>query len=232
MKKIKFYTIEAYLGAIPEPVPAEQMAPDWFKAMRSKTDEKKATPINNSTIKMCPGIIDSFSYGYIMPAWCDLTMWWDEKNQLQIETAWVDKSSISAVTEMQFPNFNLPKNHRRVMIKLTMPWKVETDPGTSILVTHPKWRSDNFALYEGIVDSDNYINDIHAIISFDPSEKVNIKRGQPLVQIIPLIREDWRSEVKIWGDKESKKFNKQQNTLFSHGVCGYMKHFWRPKKFY
>jgi len=232
MKKIKFYTIDAYLGAIPEPIPAHEMPPDWFKTMNSKIDDKKATAINNCTIKMCPGIIDSFSYGYIIPAWCDITMWWDDKNQLQIETGWADKSAIQGVSENQFKNFQLPKNHKRVMIKMTIPWKVETDPGTSILVAHPKWRSDNFTLYEGMVDSDSYVNNIHAIISFDPREQVNIKRGQPLVQIIPLIREDWKREIKLWGDKENRKFNKQQNALFSYGVCGYLKHFWKSKNFY
>lgn len=226
MNKIKFHTTADCIGAIPHPVPAAKMPPDWYKSM-SGIAEKDSFAKKNVTMRMCYGVVDAFSYGYIIPAFCDFNLWW-ENNNLRMETNW-PKEFISSFAEGQFKEYNLPDEHVRCLLKITLPWRVETSKGTSILVAKPKWRNENFELYEGIVDSDTYVNHIHAIVSF--KDKISIKRGQPLVQIIPLIRADWESEILAWSDKEELKFNKQQNTVASYFFGSYKKHFWHPKNF-
>lgn len=229
MRNIKFYTTKDCFSSIPSPEPAVKFLPDWYSEMSSKINDKCSYSKHNKTMKMCFGVIDAFSYGYIIPAFCDLILSWEE-NKLKIETSW-DKDFISAFPESQFKDFNLPDNHVRSMIKITLPWRIETSKNTSILVAKPKWRNLNFEVYEGIIDSDSYVNHIHVIISFSKNEKVVIKRGQPLVQIIPLIRDEWNSNIEIWNEDNELKFNRQQNTVLSHLIGGYKKHFWKQKKF-
>jgi|688.fasta_scaffold591283_1 hypothetical protein len=229
MKSIKFYTTEDCFSSIPNPEPAIKFLPDWYKDMNTKIDEASCIHKTNKTMKMCFGVVDSFSYGYIIPSFCDMNLYW-ENNNLKVETSW-EKNFISAFPESQFKDYELPNGHVRSMIKITLPWRIETSKGTSILVAKPKWRNVNFEIYEGIVDSDSYVNHIHVIISFDKNEKIIIKRGQPLVQIIPLVRDDWNSEIKVWSNKEELKFNRQQNTVHSYLFGGYKKHFWKQKKF-
>lgn len=229
MKNIRFYTMSQYYGAIPEPVPASQMPPDWFKAMAARIDETRTLTKSNITMKMCAGISDAFGYGYIMPAWCDFRIWW-EHGMIRCETAWAEKF-ISFFTPEQSKGFPFPDGHHNTMVKITLPWRVETDPGTSILVTYPKWHDNKFSVYEGIVDSDVYVNSIHAVLTFKPGEPIVIKRGQPLIQIVPLIREDWSSEILEWTPDKELDFQRQQNATNSYMVAGYKQHFWNAKKF-
>lgn len=234
MQTIKFYTTDDCFSAIPHPEPAIKFLPDWYSEMETKinnnnVDDNCNLIVPHKTMKMCFGVIDSFSYGYIIPSFCDFNLHW-QNDKLKIETSW-EKNFISGFVESQFKEFKLPEDHVRSMVKITLPWRIETSPGTSILVTKPKWRNINFEIYEGLVDSDQYVNHIHAIISFSRKEKVSIKRGQPLIQIIPLIRDEWNSKVQVWSAKEESKFNRQQNTVNSYLAGGYKKHFWKQKKF-
>lgn len=228
MRNIKFYTTEDCFSSIPHPAPAVKFLPDWYTKMESKIEEGLSYS-HNKTMKMCFGVVDLFSYGYIIPAFCDFDVYWNNGN-LKIETNW-PKEFISAFPESQFKEYALPEGHVRSMLKITLPWRVETSANTSILVAKPKWRNLNFEVYEGMVDSDAYVNHIHAIISFGKEEKVSIKRGQPLIQIIPLIRDEWQSSVKIWTEDTELKFKRQQNTVLSYLSGGYKKHFWKQKKF-
>lgn len=229
MRTIEFFTSEDYYTAIPEPFPAAKFAPEWFRDMSTKIDSDKDLTKDNITMKMCPGIVDAFQYGYILPAWCDLNLKFDGDNFIP-ETSWTDQF-VKHFDPSMYKEFDFPKGHTRIFWKFTLPWRIKTSPGTSILVTTPKWHNFDFQIYEGIVDSDNYVNDIHAIITWDKSKNIKIKRGQPLLQIIPLIRDEWHSEVKVWSQEQDLEFRRQTKATESYMTGGYRKHFWNNKKF-
>ena len=229
MKNIKFFTTEDLFSAIPHPEPAKKFLPDWYKKMSAKIPEEIILEKPNKNMKMCFGITDAFSYGYIIPSFCDFNLHWENEN-LKIETNWED-NFISSFSSFQYKEYDFPEDHVRSMIKITLPWRIETSINTSIFVCKPKWRNLNYEIYEGIVDSDKYVNHIHLIMSFGKKDKVIIKRGDPLVQIIPLVVNDWESEIKIWTQKEELRFKRQQNTVSSYFYGGYKKHFWKQKKF-
>lgn len=229
MRTIEFFTNDDYYTAIPEPVPARSFQPEWYKDMSVKIDDDKDVTKPNITMKTCPGIVDSFQYGYIIPAWCDLNLKFEGDNFVP-ETSWTDQF-VKHFSPDMYREFDFPKGHTRVFWKFTLPWRVKTSPGTSVLITSPKWHGYDFEIYEGIVDSDTYVNDIHAIITWDKSKTIKIKRGQPLLQIIPLVRDEWQSEVKVWGESEEQSFRRQIKATESYMTGGYRKHFWSNKKF-
>ena len=61
------------LKGLPDIVPIKEskhFIPEWFKKAPSflpEENELTAMP----TVKRCPGFIDFFKMGYVLPAWCD-----------------------------------------------------------------------------------------------------------------------------------------------------------------
>ena len=55
-----------------EPIkPAIKCLPEWFKSV-PLYPPKKNPDIHLGTIKQCPGFIDIFKKGFVVPLWCDL----------------------------------------------------------------------------------------------------------------------------------------------------------------
>jgi hypothetical protein len=75
-------------------------------------------------------------------------------------------------------------------------WSAKTDPGYSAIFTNPFHRDlSPFFAISGFVDTDNFISDGHFSFLVKKNFKGVIKQGTPIVQIIPVQREDWYMEM-------------------------------------
>ena len=88
---------------------------------------------------------------------------------------------------------------------------------------------ERFEIISGIVDTDTYINVINfPFILRKRDKQFLIKKGEPMVQIIPFKRESW----KMWsGFYIEKLHSKTINLLSSEWVDRYKKMFWNKKSF-
>ena len=82
-------------------------------------------------------------------------------------------------------------------MKLLSPWYISTPKGTSLIVCKPFYHySNDFDVCPGVLDSDmDGVNNqtINAFIRFNVKNKViHIKAGQPLIQLIPFKRTNWK----------------------------------------
>jgi hypothetical protein len=109
-------------------------------------------------------------------------------------------------------------------------WLIKTPPGCSCLFIHPMNRlEERWKIIEGVVDTDNYINTINFPFILKKRDKqFLIKKGEPMVQVIPFKRESW----KMWsGFYMEKRHGKTLNILSSEWVDKYKQMFWSKKKF-
>ena len=67
---IRFHTSEELLDAIPHPVPAAKLMPDWFRKIKPTIEGQDKTAAG--TIKRCIPVLDAVSQGWIIPLWADL----------------------------------------------------------------------------------------------------------------------------------------------------------------
>lgn len=235
---IKFYTIDRYKDLIPEPYPSYKKTPSWFSNTEIISKKSKCpfrflhgsnlTIDKKSNITGCPGLIDFFSTGYIIPAWNNFAFRNDngrlyvnwEHNYYEQYDLHETSEQISGFSEEEAPKYD-------GFSKLATPWFVKTSPGVSIMYTHPLWdREKRFTTVTGIMHTDktpmplkwffewntNIENDMMS--SIIPRDQI-VTIGTPLVLIIPFVREKFVSSVE-YVDERSMEIIKHKTSIFTH----------------
>jgi hypothetical protein len=106
--------------------------------------------------------------------------------------------------------------------------------GYSILYTHPLNRHDlPFRTFSGVVESDNYDLPVNfpfqLIISLKENENLIVPKGTPVVQFIPIKRENWNHEKIV--EQNLYKRQKASNLINGTLVNAYKKLFWVKKTY-
>lgn len=236
MKLVKFQS-ETQWGEqrFPQPVPAYEMIPDWYKETPLRIDGATKDSINkhfqgsNLTVKGCVPFMDSLTAGYIYTTPCDI-----EVNVLdgQFMLSWiVDYEPIGTHSESQAGKLPKESEKQPFPYKWHTTWIMKTPPGYSTLFTHPLNRSDlPFKSFTGIVDTDRM--DVATNFPFqlvDPGEyPFIIPAGTPMIQAIPFKRESWKSEyIKPDEDKYERAFQKLKSKI----ARAYRNQIWVKKSY-
>ena len=86
-----------------------------------------------------------------------------------------------------------------------------------------------FEIIAGVVDTDTYINTINfPFILHKRDEQFIIKKGEPMVQVIPFKRQSWK---KWSGFYKEKLHGKTLGRLASEWVDRYKRMFWSKKSY-
>jgi hypothetical protein len=224
-KKITFCaTNKNMLDVWPHPKPASRFIPDEYKKLERFLDND----YHKSTIKTCMPFLDSLTMGYIIPFDQDYLI--DPvENDFSVTPANREGSDFGFHNQSQLPEKwqkvageNAGKFHNK--------WLIKTPPGYSCLFIKPMNRLEpRFEIIAGVVDTDTYINLINfPFILHKRDKQFLIKKGEPMVQVIPFKREPW----KLWsGFYIEKLHNKTFNLLQSKFVDRYKTMFWQKKSF-
>jgi len=215
-------TDKSMVDVWPHPKPASRFVPEEYKKLKRFKDNNLHSP----TVKTCIPFLDSLTMGYIMPF---------DQDYL-VDPVGDDFSVTPANREEQDVGFHnqaqLPEKWHKVSGanagKFINKWLIKTPPGYSCLFIHPMNRlEERFKIIEGVVDTDRYTNVIHfPFILQKRDEQFIIKKGEPMIQIIPFKRESY----KMWsGFYMEKLHSKTLNLLNSKYVDRYKSFFWRKK---
>lgn len=177
-----------------KPIPASKMLPDWFKKL-DPTSEKNN---NMTTAKRCRGIYDILASGYMFLWPFDAEIIKDQNGRLTVINArnkGNDKFHPHDFFQVEgYPDINLEFQAHGIQ-KVTTPYRIQTPPGTSILVKQPPYRPElRTEIMEGIIDTDGYygeFNILFIIKKLNFNRNIIIKAGTPLAQIIPFVRGEW-----------------------------------------
>jgi hypothetical protein len=231
MNHIYFYIDPEIYGAIPHPQPASSVAPSWMKEMPSVNEDiRKHFWRGSNTMKVCSGILDSTQLGYVIFAPWDFDIVTSD-GQYKVETNWVDKFVDIFVPELS-ADYPFPEGHKQIFFKVTLPYRIKTSKGTSTLITSLKWRPEiNHKVVEGSVDTDDFYSDLHFVFSMEENSRLSIRKGDPLLQIIPYRRESWTQHIEAKSPEIKVNIQCQYHRLRSHKLFGYFKEFWKKKEF-
>ena len=225
-KQIKFVaTNKDMLDIWPHPKPAVQMIPDEYKKLKRFNNNN----YHEATVKTCMPFLDSMTAGYIIPFDQDYVV--DPvDNDFSIFPANKEQDDVSFHPQVQLPQSwskKTGKNAGKFMNK----WLITTPSGYSCLFTQPmnRYKEDRFKIIEGIVDTDSYINIINFPFLLNKwDEQFIIKKGEPMVQVVPFKRESW----KMWsGFYYEPRHRKTILNLMSEWVDRYKKMYWHKKSF-
>ena len=236
MPKVSFMPLnDQYKKIAPEPTPIGIEIPQWYKDQPSIM-QNLTEPINGSfplTVKKCQAIFDAMTCGYILKTPCDIFIN-TTKDPVDIQVPqklkFVEHVLLSAHPAEQVSH--LPFDHEIYdsnILRIHPLWLVGTEPGYSSLFTAPMHsESSPILAVSAIVDTDAFYSDGH--LSFYVKKGFNgiIKRGTPMVQIIPFKREEWTHEIL----KCNEPLLDQQRALVrSTFKNGYRTNFWEKKNY-
>jgi len=186
---IEFHLIP-HIGGVstadaPPPIPASQAFPARLK--RSPTEIEVEDEQKLMTVKKCPPFIDAMIGGYLIPLIADV--------QFSMKPDGLEFGSTMPIVEHHDPRQLAGSPFQQmVIIKFLNPWIIKTPPSYSCLITVPLNRFEvPFQPLSGIVETDRFYHEIHfpAISLLAPGQSVTVKRGTPLVQVIPFKRDEW-----------------------------------------
>jgi hypothetical protein len=193
--------------------PASEFVPDWWKKL-GKTYTKN--PINYGeeeiapTAKSCPGIFDFSRAGYILPMWADMYFKWHEGDLdgWDMFTTEIVNKLDNAITMHNYEQVSgapFLENNCQAMVKINSPWYMQVPKGVSLFLTQPFYHNNNdFTVCPGIIDPevDRISNkELNCFIKLNTPDKIiKLKRGQPLMQIIPFVRAEYEFENNVPDD--------------------------------
>jgi hypothetical protein len=225
--KVVFSCDKHLLGAIPSPVPAIKMAPDYFRNVKPQIDNHP----KNGTIKRCVPFLDALSSGFIIPLWCDVyILARGGKISIDFPSNFPQAGTLGTHSETQIPKHPLSnKPYGNMPMKWVNPWVVATEPGVSCIFTSPMNHMETrFKLLDGVVDTDTYQNNVNFPFIWTGGDgEFFIAKGTPLVQVIPFRREEQRLEVSAVDDEVKGRVSA---TLATKLKNGYRDEFWHGRK--
>lgn len=206
-----------------QPVDISKLLNEFHKSEQEKIAKSNRLISNprvlmrDTTVVNCPGITDFLKTGYVVPAWTDMAF---RKYNNEIIFNTID---------------NFPDVHHGVHIsdqyrgmkeselplsggfhKVSTPWIIKTSPGISLLITHPYWsRNKTFTSVSAVVHSDESPLVLKWFFEFnqelpDTPDVVNmdqqiIKRGTPLILLIPFRREEINHKIEYLSVENMQK---------------------------
>jgi hypothetical protein len=220
---IEFYTTPDLFGVVPEPKPAAKFLPDWFKhlppTVAGDRDQYGNPP---QSAKGCLPMLDAMIAGFIIPLACDtrFTVSADgctvtNNNNSVFKT--IDYHDVRQLGERSAPGFPTPP------IKWLNPWIIKTAPGWSTLIISPiNHFNPHFTCLGALVDTDVYPKEVNFPAVWHTRDcDVSIPAGTPLVQVIPVKRNDIpkKSKPRVITKKEIQ--TKDRMTRIQHTRAHY-----------
>ncbi len=234
--KVTFYPAdESVLDFAPQPIPASKNMPEWYKRQPPNINkELLAKGIESSTIKKCMPIFDSMTAGYLILSPCDIYV--DATNPETLEYS--APNQLGAIRGRLFSSHSLEQygtypidtdKYHRTLLRVFPLWSVGTPEGYSSMVLQPMHIDESpVVAFPGIVDTDKFVTNGHFSFLVKKGFKGVIKKGTPLVQLIPFKREPW--QMAIATPEESKNVIKKQGALLGSVFANAYKNFFRSKK--
>jgi hypothetical protein len=237
-KKIIFKSIfPKMIDVFPDPEPIIKNLPEWFKEQEAyvsnNLDVIQGTQL--TTVKKCTAFFDIVSCGYVLK--CPYDLYIDTTGENPIydipqTLKGLNPPMIGSHVNSQISKYPIDNDlYESDLLRINMVWLIKTPLQYSSLIIDVQ-HGDKIPIkaVSAIVDTDTFLTD--GLFSFIVKKgyKGIIKKGTPLVQVIPIKRDIWVSE-KINDNKILDQLRSQRYIIRSVFSNGYKKYFWNKKEY-
>jgi len=184
-------------------VPAKRMLPEWYKDLEPNRTPGRCPAGYEGlpTAKKCMPALDMMSMGYIVP----------NAYEQEFTTSINEEGYEEYQRDINFRSGMDPNNghhheqcpveidgKKKNYFKIELPWKLETPPGYSSMIVPPFYHfPKGYSILPAVIDSDTYDAAYFNFVGVLLDEKVTISAGEPLAQIIPFKREEWKLQRSV-----------------------------------
>ena len=187
MPRIEFHTLAEAIDLIPHPYPASRHTPEWFKEMAADFGDGAG-----GTVKRCPPFLAAMTAGYIIPAPADARLTMSATGEFEARGT-LNYLGTHFPGQVEGAPFGQQK-----IVKFENPWIIVTPPEYVCLITAPVNRFElPFRPLLGIVETGTYYREVHLPLACQmrPGETFLLRRGEPMIHVIPIRRDEWESGV-------------------------------------
>ena len=200
-------------------MPAKNVIPAWYKKLANETQIHIAGD-TIPTIKKCMPVMDIITSGYVITNPHRLVLHPHNMPGNHVDYhahAHIDYMPDTHEHKMCPVKIDDRKKH---WLKIKQPWIVRTPPGYSCLFIQPFYDfKHEWLLFPAIVDTDKHDVAVHFPGYTKSEHQITIEEGQPLMQVIPFKREEWkmsaRYEKLVVNSSELDSEKSYQNTFHS-----------------
>lgn len=201
---------------------SKDFIPAWWKQLPKSSFSLSNIENSYLTVRHCPGIINSFTTGFIIPMWSDFSFTWDNDNY---KYQFADGVSLLQLhDDSQAKDFY--KNEWKT--KLHSPWFFEVEKHEiQILLQYPFWLNPTrppFVFPSGINETkeNKFTSNFFMFFPKQSPGEVLIKHGTPICQFIPLTEKEIIIKTHVIDDSE---FNKKQ--ILHHPNINFVNKFFK-----
>jgi hypothetical protein len=189
------------------PVPASSILPEWYKNQSGYDD------FGNPTIKRCLPIFDAMSFGYFLVSQSNITVDSTNPGGLIVTSDNDFNGELFNQHDLQqYDKYPIPSGYHNHVLRIHPMWSVQTPKDYSALFINPiNNGSKNINAITGLIDTDNFISDGHLSFFVKENTVFKIKSGTPIVQVMPIKRENWDSK-EMSTEESSLAISSQDNT--------------------
>lgn len=206
---------------IREPQPATKHIPAWYKSTPVVSDK-------TLTAKRCVPLLDGLTAGYIISLPVDV--YWDDE-RTDGPKYWYDApfQQVSMHAPSQTEIFEIDESFDTQPYKWLNHFHIKTPKGYSMLFVHPINRTElPFYSFTGFVDTDKHPLVINFPFVIKKGFKGLIPAGTPLIQAIPVKREEWNGVMK---DVDVAYEYPKQYEVLNPPFAWYKRNFWEKKRY-
>lgn len=198
--------------------PAKQALPEWFKDLprdRSREIDKGQGNypefLGNiiPTIKKCMPVGDLITAGYIIPNAYEQKF--DTFDNIGYEHFSREMNMMSGQDPANGHHYEQcpvkwQGDTKKNYFKILLPWRIVTPPGYSSLFFQPFYRpNDRYTMLPSIIDTDQFDGVYQNFPGYLLKNNVTIESGEPLIQVIPFKRDDWKMESRFEKPSDNTK---------------------------
>jgi hypothetical protein len=221
-----------------KPVPISKSMPQWYKEAdrfaKMPNGEYWVGPDKGKipTWKACPAILDILTTGYSLVTPCDIEFFLDDAGQIDVKIEDPMYKDF-ATRRTPMPQFRHPEGYYNYHFAWMPDWAVKVPDGYSVLYVSPFNRYDlPIMTVSGIIDNDK-VNLPGSFPFFVQQGWTGVlPAGTPYAQLLPFLREDWKSEITIPTASQMMNHNIENSKKYRVPDGGvYQKEVW-TKRFY
>jgi hypothetical protein len=215
-----------------QPKVANKFLPSWWKSMPNYlgVESEDFQVKNRPTAKLCPSFAHWFNEGFIIPAWCDMTLRYDKKTDVY---SWLagGTGSIYSIEHhgndqfLDHARHNFQGRTANFIFALQCPWRIVTKQGWSVYQLPLFFHfNHDWSVLPGIINTDVTHEINQQILYFgENNEEVFIPKGTPLVQYIPFQRERVNFSFRDATKKDFRTLKSSWLKLRSYHKNGYLR---------
>lgn len=236
MKEILWHPVSKLAElTVPAPRPARDYLPDWYKSIgafhtkKPVFDDKGAA---NRSLKVCMPFGDAITAGYIQETWQDISVNVDVNEDGEVSLQYFYPTEPKIIGNRLNSHYPVPEYCHPVEFVFHPAWSPELPKGWSMLYTQPFNQPQLVTHFlTGIIDSDSFTHsEANANMPFFVKKSFSgiIPKGTPIVQMIPIRREEWESTTTEYDETTQMTMQMKMRQYF---WGGYKKLHWTKKNY-